>query len=42
MKKNATEWLTVYLHAIKYALQNSGKFIPWRVVIISTDGRIVD
>lgn len=24
------------------ALQNSGKFIPWRVVTISTDGRILD
>ncbi len=23
------------------ALKNSGKFIPWRVVVISTDGRIV-
>jgi ferredoxin len=24
------------------ALQNSGKFIPWRVVTISTDGQILD
>ena len=24
------------------ALQNSGKFIPWQVVTISTDGRILD
>ena len=23
-------------------LQNSGKFIPWQVVTISTDGRILD
>ena len=24
------------------ALQNSGKFIPWQVVTISRDGRILD
>lgn len=29
-------------NAVKRALQASGKFIPWRVVIISTDGRIID
>ena len=29
-------------NAAKRALQMSGKFIPWRVVIISTDGRILD
>ncbi len=29
-------------NAAKRALQQSGKFIPWRVVIISTDGRILD
>ncbi len=29
-------------YAAKRALQNSGKFIPWRVVIISTDGKILD
>ena len=29
-------------HAAKRALQASGKFIPWRVVTISTDGRILD
>ncbi len=28
-------------HAVKNALQTSGKFIPWRVVTISTDGRIL-
>ena len=28
--------------AAKRALQASGKFIPWRVVTISTDGRIVE
>lgn len=28
--------------AAKNALQNSGKFIPWQVVTISTDGRILD
>ncbi len=27
--------------AAKRALQDSGKFIPWQVVVISTDGRIV-
>ena len=29
-------------HAAKLALQASGKFIPWNVVTISTDGRIID
>ena len=29
-------------NAAKQALQVSGKFIPWRVVIVSTDGRIID
>lgn len=29
-------------HAIKRALQQSGKFIPWQVVVISTDGRILE
>lgn len=29
-------------NAIKKALQASGKFIPWRVVTISTDGKILD
>ncbi len=29
-------------NATKRALQSSGKFIPWRVVIISTEGKIVD
>lgn len=28
--------------AAKKALQNSGKFIPWQVVIISIDGKILD
>ena len=28
--------------AAKKALQNSGKFIPWQVVTISTDGRILE
>ena len=28
--------------AAKKALQNSGKFIPWQVVTISVDGRILD
>lgn len=28
--------------ATKTALQNSGKFIPWQVVTISTDGKILD
>ena len=28
--------------AVKRALQDSGKFIPWHVVTISTDGRILD
>lgn len=29
-------------NAVKRALQASGKFIPWRVVTVSTDGRILD
>ena len=29
-------------NAAKTALQNSGKFIPWQVVTISTDGRILE
>ena len=29
-------------NAVKRALQTSGKFIPWRVVTISTDGKILD
>ncbi|MFV0496693.1 MAG: ATP-binding protein [Candidatus Fimivivens sp.] len=29
-------------NAVKRALQTSGKFIPWQVVTISTDGRILD
>lgn len=29
-------------NAAKRALQTSGKFIPWQVVTISTDGKIVD
>ena len=28
--------------AAKKALQQSGKFIPWQVVTISTDGNILD
>lgn len=29
-------------NAVKRALQISGKFIPWNVVVISTDGKILD
>ncbi len=29
-------------NAVKRALQASGKFIPWSVITISTDGRILD
>lgn len=29
-------------YAVKTALQNYGSFIPWQVVTISTDGRILD
>lgn len=28
--------------AAKTALKNSGKFIPWQVLVISTDGKILD
>ena len=30
------------VHAVKAALQASGKLIPWRVVTISTDGTIIN
>ena len=29
-------------HAVKRALQASGKFIPWQVVTITTDGKILE
>jgi ferredoxin len=29
-------------HAVKTALQNSGKMIPWQVVVISADGNIIE
>jgi NAD-dependent dihydropyrimidine dehydrogenase PreA subunit len=29
-------------NAVKAALQNSGKFLPWQVITISTDGKILD
>lgn len=29
-------------HAVKTALRDSGKLIPWQVVVISTDGRILE
>lgn len=29
-------------NAVKNALQSSGKFIPWQVVTISTDGKIIE
>lgn len=29
-------------NAVKCALQASGKFIPWQVITISTDGKIID
>ena len=29
-------------HAAKRAIQASGKFLPWRVVTIATDGTILD
>ena len=29
-------------NAVKRALQASGKFIPWNVVTVSTDGRLLD
>ncbi len=29
-------------NAVKKALQESGKFIPWQIVTISTDGKIID
>ena len=28
-------------NAVKRALQNSGKMIPWQVMVVSTDGRVV-
>ena len=29
-------------NAVKTALQNSGKFLPWQVVVVSTDGTILE
>ncbi|MPN09043.1 hypothetical protein SDC9_156331 [bioreactor metagenome] len=29
-------------NAVKKALQSSGKMIPWQVITISTDGKILD
>jgi hypothetical protein len=29
-------------NAVKKALQDSGKFIPWQVIVISTDGKILE
>ena len=29
-------------HAVKQALMDSGKFIPWSVVVISTDGKVLE
>ena len=29
-------------NAVRKALQASGKFLPWNVVTISTDGRVLD
>ena len=29
-------------YAVKKALQTSGKFIPWQVVTVSTDGKLLD
>ena len=29
-------------NAVKRALQQSGKFLPWQVVTLSTDGRVLD
>lgn len=30
------------MKVILLELKNSGKFVPWQVVTISTDGRILD
>ena len=29
-------------NAVKRALQASGKFLPWQVVVIATDGRVLE
>lgn len=29
-------------NAAKYAIKNSGKFLPWQIITISTDGKIID
>ena len=52
LRENSIESLTIVRmevpccggieQAAKSALQQSGKFIPWQVVTISTDGRILD
>ena len=30
------------VHAVKTAIMNSGELIPWRMVVLSTDGRILE
>ena len=30
------------VNAVKNAMMNSGKIIPWKIVTISTDGKILD
>ena len=52
LKQNAIKSVTVVRmevpccggleRAVTTALQNSGKFIPWQVVTLSTDGRILE
>ena len=29
-------------HAAKRAIQSSGKFIPWQVITVTTDGKILE
>ena len=29
-------------NAVKRALQSSGKFIPWQIITVSTDGKIIE
>ena len=36
------EGMTAFFTELKNALQTSGKFIPWRVVVVSTDGNIIE
>ena len=36
------EGMTAFFTELKNALQTSSKFIPWRIIVVSTDGNIIE